>query len=111
MTTITATTPAPVVADEAVVIPDAIIANANELYDVRAALKVLNEREDALKRAVRGFLESAGLDAATNGIVSIFRSEYERKGVDRKKLEALYPSVLKDVGTTTDVVQIRVEVK
>lgn len=102
----------PVTEDEAgVVLPDAISANARELADVRAALKVLNEREDVLKKAVRGFLEGADVDAATDGSVTVFRSAHDRSGVNTKRLEALYPAVLADVKTSTEVVQIRVEVR
>jgi hypothetical protein len=34
-----------------------------------------------------------------------------RKGIDRSKMEALYPKVLEAVTTTTPVVQVRVKIK
>lgn len=114
MTTITATTPAPLVDtddDSGVILPDDIAANARELNDVRAALKVLNDREDILKKKVRAFLEGANVDAATDGTVTAFRSSHDRSGVDAKRLEALYPSVYEGVKTSTPVVRIWVEVK
>lgn len=94
-----------------VVLPAALAANGRELADVRAAMKVLEDREKNLKTVVRDFLEANDVDSATDGKVTVFRSEHERTGVDRKRLEALYPRVLADVATTTPVVQIRAEVK
>lgn len=110
-TTATPTTQVDETEDEAgVVLPDAIAANARELADVRAVLKIYSEREDVLKKAVRNFLEGANVDAASDGTVTVFRSSHERSGVNPKRLEALYPKVFEDVRTFTPVVQIRVEV-
>jgi predicted phage-related endonuclease len=91
-------------------LPPAVSANIRELHDVRAALKVLKEREETLKGNVRGYIETQGTDAVTDGTVSAFRSTGSRTGVDPKRLEALYPKVYEDVKTSTSYVQIRVEV-
>jgi hypothetical protein len=87
------------------VIPHEIAANARELDDIRTAKKVLEEREGALRAALLDFLESI------DGTVTISRSDTVRKGIDRSKMEALYPKVLEAVTTTTPVVQVRVKIK
>lgn len=110
MTTITTTPETPVVETETIVLPATIAANARELDDVRAVLKIYKEREEALKKNVRTWLDENGLASASDGKVAVFRSEHERSGVNAKALEALYPSVYNDVKTSTPVVQIRVEV-
>lgn len=92
-------------------IPDAIIANARELDDMRSALKVLKEREEVLRASVLDFLVTVGEDAVTDGTVTLSRSTHDRKGIDRAKMEALYPKVLDAVTTTTSVTQIRVKIK
>lgn len=92
-------------------LPDAIVANARELDDLRTAKKVIEEREGVLRAALLEFLAEKGEDAVTDGAVTISRSEYERKGIDRDKMEALYPKVLEAVTTTTPVVQVRVKIK
>lgn len=92
-------------------LPEAIAANARELDDLRSALKALKEREEVLRAAVLDFLVSIDQDAATDGVVSVSRSTHDRKGVDRARLEALYPRVLADVETSTPVTQIRVKIK
>lgn len=96
---------------EAPALPDAIVANARELDDLRTAKKVLEEREGVLRAAVLDFLVTAGVDAATDGTVSVSRSTHDRNGIDRAKMEALYPKVLAAVTTTTEVTQIRVKIK
>lgn len=96
---------------EAPVIPDTIVANARELDDLRNAKKVLEEREAILRAAVLDFLETEGIDSATDGKVSVSRSTHERKGIDRAKMEALYPKVLDACSTTTEVKQLRVKIK
>lgn len=96
---------------EAPALPDAIVANARELDDIRTAKKVLEEREAALRAAVLDFLESEGVDSATDGTVSVSRATHERKGIDRAKMEALYPKVLEAVTTSTEVTQVRVKIK
>jgi hypothetical protein len=93
------------------VIPHEIAANARELDDIRTAKKVLEEREGALRAALLDFLESIVDNAATDGTVTISRSDTVRKGIDRSKMEALYPKVLEAVTTTTPVVQVRVKIK
>lgn len=96
---------------DATVIPDTIVANARELDDLRTAKKVLEEREAVLRAAVLDFLEAAGVDSATDGTVSVARATHDRKGIDRAKMEALFPKVLEAVTTTTPVVQVRVKIK
>lgn len=96
---------------EAPALPDAIVANARELDDIRSAKKVLDEREGVLRAAVLDFLATAGIDSATDGKVSVSRSTHERKGIDRAKMEALYPQVLAAVTTITPVEQLRVKIK
>jgi hypothetical protein len=92
-------------------IPHTIAANARELDDIRTARKVLEDREATLRASVLAFLDEKAVDAVTDGTVTISRSNSTRKGVDRSKLEALYPQVLRDVETTTPVTQIRVKIK
>lgn len=92
-------------------IPDSIIANARELDDLRSAAKVIKEREAALRAGILDYLDSQATDAVTDGTVTISKSSHERKGIDRDKMEALYPKVLEAVTTTTDVVQVRVKIK
>lgn len=92
-------------------LPPTIAANARELDDLRTAKKVIEEREGVLRAALLEFLAEKGEDAVTDGAVTISRSEHERKGIDRDKMEALYPKVLEAVTTTTPVVQVRVKIK
>jgi hypothetical protein len=99
------------VAVEAPALPDAIVANARELDDLRTAKKVLEEREGVLRAALLDHLDSIGQDAVTDGTVTVSRSNSERKGIDRAKMEALYPKVLAAVTTSTPVVQVRVKIK
>lgn len=92
-------------------IPATIAANARELDDLRTAKKAIEERESTLRTALLDHLESVGLDSVTDGTVSISLSSHERTGIDRAKMEALYPKVLAAVTTTTPVVQVRVKIK
>lgn len=92
-------------------IPNTIAANARELDDLRTAKKVIEEREGVLRAALLDHLDAAGEDAVTDGKVTISRSTHDRKGIDRAKMEALYPKVLIAVTTTTPVVQVRVKIK
>lgn len=92
-------------------LPANIAANARELDDLRTAIKALKEREETLRAAVLDFLVTVEQDSATDGTVSVSRSSHERKGIDRAKMEALYPKVLAAVTTTTKVEQVRVKVK
>ena len=92
-------------------IPANVAANARELDDLRTAKKVLEEREGVLRAALLAYLAEKGEDAVTDGNVTISRAEHERKGIDRSKMEALYPKVLEAVTTTTPVVQVRVKIK
>lgn len=96
---------------EAPAIPDVIVANARELDDLRSAKKVIEEREAVLRAALLDHLATIGQDAVSDGKVAISRSTSERKGIDRAKMEALYPKVLEAVTTTTPVVQVRVKIK
>lgn len=96
---------------EAQAIPDAIAAQARELDDMRGALKALKEREEVLRASLLEFLDAQGKDSIADGGVSISRSVHDRKGIDRARMEALYPKVLADVSTTTKVVQVRVRVQ
>lgn len=98
-------------AAEAPAIPDVIAANARELDDLRTAKKVIEEREGVLRAALVEFLDSIGEDAVADGPVAISRSTHDRKGIDRDKMEALYPKVLAAVTTVTPVTQIRVKIK
>ena len=111
MTMTMTTAPVETETETEVVIPDAILANARELDDIRSAMKEMEKREKALRAAVLDFLDTAGVDAATNGVVAIFKSTHDREGIDRARMKALYPKVLADVKTTTEVTQVRVEVK
>lgn len=90
---------------------DAVFANARELDDLRTAKKVIEEREGVLRAAVLDFLEAEGSDTATDGTVSVSCSTHDRKGIDRAKMEALYPKVLDAVTITTSVTQVRVKIK
>jgi hypothetical protein len=101
---------APAPAD-APAIPDAVAAQARELDDLRTAIKVLKEREETLRASLLDFMSVEGVDSVTDGVVSINLSSHERAGVDRKRMEALYPKVLADCETKTTVVQVRVKVK
>lgn len=92
-------------------IPHQVVANARELDDIRTAKKALEEREGVLRAAVLDFLHTIGEDSATDGTVSVARSVHVRKGIDRAKMEALYPKVLAAVTTTTPVEQLRVKIK
>lgn len=96
---------------EAPAIPDTIVANARELDDLRTAKKVIEEREGVLRAALIEYLDTIGEDAVADGPVAISRSTHDRKGIDRAKMEALYPKVLAAVETTTPVVQLRVKIK
>lgn len=113
MSTITATATQvdQAVDTDVLVIPDAILANARELDDVRTAIKVMKEREETLRASVLDFLETSGDDAAAQDGVAISLSRSVRTGVDTKRLEALYPRVYADTKTTTPVTQVRVKVK
>lgn len=92
-------------------LPPTIAANARELDDLRTAKKVIEEREGVLRAALLLHLDAIGQDADSDGQVSFSRSKSERKGIDRAKMEALYPKVLEAVTTTTPVVQVRVKIK
>jgi hypothetical protein len=88
-----------------------VAANALELDRLRAAKKVIEDREKVLRASVLDFLVVNGVDAATNGFVAVSRSEHERKGIDSTKLEALFPQAFAACRTTTKVEQIRVKIK
>lgn len=92
-------------------IPDTVAANARELDDLRTAKKVIEEREGVLRAALVEFLDTIGEDAIADGPVAISRSTHDRKGIDRAKMEALYPKVLAAVETTVPVTQVRVKIK
>lgn len=92
-------------------LPANIVANARELDDLRTAIKVMKEREEALRAALLDYLESSDQDAVTDGTVSVSLSRSTRRGIDRAKMEALYPKVLEAVETTTPVTQVRVKIK
>lgn len=92
-------------------IPGTIAANARELDDLRTAKKVIEEREGVLRAALLDFLAEKGEDAVTDGTVTISRATHVRKGIDRAKMEALFPKVLDAVATSTPVVQVRVKIK
>lgn len=92
-------------------IPDTIVANARELDDLRTAKKVIEEREGVLRAALLDHLASISQDSVTDGKVSISKATHDRKGIDRAKMEALYPKVLEAVTTTTPVTQVRVKIK
>lgn len=92
-------------------IPDTILAQARELDDLRDAVKVLEDRAKTLRASLLDFLNAEGVDSITDGKVSVSRSTHERAGIDRARMEALYPKVLADVSTTTKVEQVRVKVK
>ena len=98
-------------AEDTEVLPEGVAANARELDDLRTAIKALKDREEILRAAVISFLEGAGVDAATDGVVSVSLSSHDRKSIDRAKMEALYPAVLAAVSTTSAVTQLRVKVK
>lgn len=93
------------------VVPDAIIANARELADLREAKKEIERRENLVRTPILLYLDFIGKDSVTADGVSISRHTHERKGVDRPRMERLYPKVLADVATSTPVTQVRVEVK
>lgn len=93
------------------VIPDVVAAQARELDDLRAAIKHLEERQSVLRASLLDFLSNEGVDSVTDGKVSIARSTHMRTGVDKARMEALYPKVLADCATETPVVQVRVKVK
>ena len=97
-------------ADKAPAVPDEILAQARELDDLRSALKTLDKRQKVLRASLLDFLSIEGVDSVTDGKVSIARSEHVRKGVDRKRMEALYPKVLADCATEISVEQVRVTV-
>lgn len=101
----------PVAEPEAPAIPLTIAANARELDDLRTAKKVIEEREGVLRAALLDHLDAIAQDAVSDGKVTISRSHTERKGIDRAKMEALFPKVLDAVTTTTPVVQVRVKIK
>lgn len=118
MTTLTATDPQVTVEVQAALgqllaglVPDVILANARELADVRTAKKVLEAREEALRNVLLNYLNVVDKDSVSALGVSISRHTHDRKGVDRSRMERLYPKVLADVGTITPVTQVRVEVK
>lgn len=96
---------------EAPAIPDEVLAQARELDDLRAAIKHLDERQKALRASLLDFLGNEGVDSVTDGTISIARSTHVRKGVDRSRMEALYPKVLADCETAIPVEQVRVKVK
>lgn len=99
------------IAPEAPIIPDAIAAQARELDDLRAAIKVLDDRQKVLRASLLEHLDAEGVDSVTDGVVSISKSNSVRKGVDTKRMAALYPKVLADCATATSVTQVRVKVK
>ena len=98
-------------AAEAPAIPDAIAAQARELDDIRVTLKVLKEREGVLRASLLDFLVTEGVDSVAENGVSISKSSHERTGINRDRMEALYPKVLADVETKTPVTQVRVNIK
>jgi len=99
------------IAPEAPAIPDAVAAQARELDDLRAAIKHLKDREGVLRASLLDHLAAEGVDSVTDGAVSISRSTSVRTGIDKKRMEALYPKVLADCATETPVTQVRVKVK
>lgn len=92
-------------------LPAELVANARELDDLRGAMKALKEREDVLRASILDFLQTQDVDSATDGKVTVSRSSHERQGIDRTKLEALFPDVLAQVSTKTKVEQVRVKIK
>ncbi len=111
MTTITTPTPVILNLTPAPPLPDEVVANARELNDLRDIEKAVEKRKEVLRAALLAHLDSVGQDAVTDGTVTVSRSHSTRKGVDRARLEALYPGVLADVSTSTPVTQVRVKVK
>jgi hypothetical protein len=96
---------------ETPIIPDEVAAQARELDDLRAAIKVLDERQKVLRASLLDFLASEGIDSVTDGTVSVARSTHMRTGIDKARMEALYPKVLADCATETPVEQVRVKIK
>lgn len=99
------------ISTEAPSIPDAIAAQARELDDLRSAIKHLDERQKVLRASLLAYLDTEGVDSVTDGTVSVSRSNSIRTGVDKARMEALYPKVLADCETSTPVVQVRVKIK
>lgn len=97
--------------DDDLSIPDQVLAQARELDDLRSAIKVLDKRQKVLRAALLEHLNEQDADVITDGTVSIARTVHNRTGVDKSKMEALYPKVLADVTTITPVEQVRVKVK
>lgn len=99
------------IAPAAPAIPDEVAAQARELDDLRAAIKHLKDRESVLRAALLDHLGNEGVDSVTDGVVSISRATHMRSGIDKARMEALYPKVLADCETETPVTQVRVKVK
>lgn len=96
---------------DAPAIPDEVAAQARELDDLRSAIKVLQKREGTLRVALLDFLSTEGVDSVAEGGVSISRATHMRTGIDKARMEALYPKVLADCETATPVTQVRVKIK
>lgn len=92
-------------------IPDAIAAQARELDALRDVIKVMKDRESALRNSLLEFMNTEDVKSISDGVVAINISTQVRTGVDRKRLEALYPKVLADCATETPVTQVRVTVQ
>jgi hypothetical protein len=99
------------IAPEAPVIPDVIAAQARELDDIRSALKILEDRQSVIRASLLDHLATEGVDSVTDGTISISRATHQRTGIDKARMEALYPKVLADCATSTPVTQVRVKIK
>ncbi len=93
------------------VTPDSILASARELDDVRATLKVLEQREKTLRTVLLNYLDVIEQDAVSEEGVAFFRKTHARTGVNTERLKSLFPAAFAATKTTTPVTQIRVEVQ
>lgn len=96
---------------DAPLIPDAIVAQARELDDLRKAIKTLDERQKEIRASLLDFLAERGMDSVNDGTVSVARSTQQRTNIDRARMKALYPKVLADVTSVVPVEQVRVKIK
>lgn len=90
-----------------VVLSDSTLGLVNELRSIREDVKALKAREEKIRDLLLTELKGAdgGVTASGEFIISIDRSP--RSGINRDRLQALYPDVYRDCQTETQVQAVR----
>lgn len=93
--------------DDGVVLADNELALVRELRETRQWKRKLEARENELRKTLLEKVgdRDRGLTAAGATVLQVQRQH--RTGVDRKRLEALYPEVYEDVCTESEVVVLK----